>query len=572
VTTLLVLLAALAPSAASAFPSDGEIKAILRARVDTLEQSVGIVVGVIDSTGSRFVSYGTTYRDGVAAVDGRTLLEIGSISKVFTSLLLADMVLKEEVSLRDPVADYLPADVDLPRMGDRHITLEDLATHRSGLPRMPDVALSLSLETQTPEFSEQQLYDFLSRCTLVHDIGSQYMYSNLGVGLLGQALANRAGKDLEELLMERVCKPLGLPDTRFSLSAEQESRQAGAHDWIHNPTPQLQFGALKGAGSLKSTAADLLSFVAANAGLVEVSESLWPAMHVTHLSRQNTPFGKVRVALGWHTFTLHGREIVWHNGATLGNVAFAGFDREAGKAVVVLSNARGIIDDIGIHLLDPEYGIASLDEKDTRPQPTAPVAIEQLRPLVGEYSIGPNLVIVLTIEDDKLYLDLDGFKLEMAALSEREIYNDLMPHVFKFEMDEEGLVDEVSMNFFGRSIKGLPLEHYRSRPIRVAEASDDDGLRSLVGTYALVVDGDSLLVKVTHDPGLGVIGDLGATGGLSVQADEQLTMPLIETTAGFYAREADAELVFERDDSGLVTGLIIHQDGEHRAAKLGDAQ
>ena len=121
----------------SPVPPDSEIRKILVERIDTFHQGVGIVVGVIEPQGRRVVAYGSLNQGDPRPLNGDTIFEIGSVTKVFTSLLLSDMVQRGEVALADPVAKYLPADVKVPERGGRVITLVDLSTHTSGLPRLP---------------------------------------------------------------------------------------------------------------------------------------------------------------------------------------------------------------------------------------------------------------------------------------------------------------------------------------------------------------------------------------------------------------------------------------------------
>ena len=92
---------------------------------------------MIDAKGRRIVSYGSLEKGDKRVLDGDTLYEIGSITKVFTSLLLADMAQRGEVKLDDPIAKYVPTTAKIPQREGRQITLVDLATHTSGLPRMP---------------------------------------------------------------------------------------------------------------------------------------------------------------------------------------------------------------------------------------------------------------------------------------------------------------------------------------------------------------------------------------------------------------------------------------------------
>jgi len=189
------------------------------------------------------------------------------------------MVLKGEVGLRDPVEKYLPDGVTLPAMGDRLITLQDLVTHRSGLPRMPN-NFRKGMRRGDGEYALSPMYQFLSTCTLVSDIGEKFLYSNLGFGLLGEALARRDGKDLKSVIVDRICDPLRLKDTRFVTNAEQKAREAGRHDWNLEPVASLKLDAMKGAGSLRSTASDLIRFLQANIRLIETD--LWSTLQLSN--------------------------------------------------------------------------------------------------------------------------------------------------------------------------------------------------------------------------------------------------------------------------------------------------
>ena len=169
----------------SPVPPDSEIRKILVERVDAFHQGVGIVVGVIDPQGRRIVAYGSLDKGDPRPLNGDTIFEIGSVTKVFTSLLLSDMVQRGEVALADPVAKYLPPEVKVPERGGRAITLVDLSTHTSGLPRMPSNFHPKDPANPYADYTAEQLFEFISSYQLTRDIGSQFEYSNLGGGLLG---------------------------------------------------------------------------------------------------------------------------------------------------------------------------------------------------------------------------------------------------------------------------------------------------------------------------------------------------------------------------------------------------
>ncbi len=167
---------------------------------------------------------------GQSAVDGNTIFEIASVTKVFTSLLLADMVERGEVKLDDPISKFLPAAVKLPTRNGKEITLVELATHTSGLSRIPDNLNPKDWQNPYADYTVDNMYTFLSGYTLPRDIGSKYAYSNLGAGLLGHVLSLKAGSSYESLVIDRICKPLGMNDTTMILSDEMKSRFAVGHN------------------------------------------------------------------------------------------------------------------------------------------------------------------------------------------------------------------------------------------------------------------------------------------------------------------------------------------------------
>ncbi|HKB14403.1 MAG TPA: serine hydrolase domain-containing protein, partial [Vicinamibacterales bacterium] len=273
---IFILAVAASASAQSAAVPDADIRKIIAERVDVQRQSVGIVVGLIDASGRRVLSHGALAKGDARPLNGDTLFEIGSITKVFTSLLLADAVERHEVALGDPVSRYLPATVKMPERGGRAITLQDLAMHTSGLPRMPSNFKPADPANPYADYSVEQLYQFLSSYELARDIGTQYEYSNLGGGLLGHVLALRAHTDYASLVRERITTPLGMTSTTIVLSPELKARLAVGHSPTLQPVANWDLPTLAGAGALRSTTNDLLTFLAANLGYAQ--SSLAPAM------------------------------------------------------------------------------------------------------------------------------------------------------------------------------------------------------------------------------------------------------------------------------------------------------
>lgn len=338
--------------------SDAEIRQILIDRIDKDRQSVGIVVGQVGPSGRRIVAYGELDKDDSRVLTGDTIFEIGSVTKVFTCLLMVDMVQRGEVALIDPIAKYLPAAVTVPERGGKSITLQDLATHTSGLPRLPTPYVPPDPANPYAHFSVEQVYEFLSAYELPRDIGSQYEYSNLGGGLLGHLLARRAGLDYETAVRTRITGPLGMTSTSIALSADQQSRLAVGHNAALMVVSNWELPTLAGAGAMRSSAHDMLTFLAAS---LDTNTSPFASAMAEMLTvRRPTGVPGMDVALGWHILTRDGTELVWHNGGTGGYRAFIGFNTQSRAGVAVLSNTATPIgvDDMGLHLLDARIPLA----------------------------------------------------------------------------------------------------------------------------------------------------------------------------------------------------------------------
>ena len=285
------IFAILTPSFAgtqTVLPSDVEIRKILAERVGENEKAVGIVVGIIDPQGRRIISYGQRSAGDARPLDGDTVFEIASVTKVFTALLLADMVEKKEVTLSDPPSKYLTAAaIKLPERNGHLITLLDLATHTSGLPFMPADAPPFN-DPAAAKYSTGDLKRYLASYQLTRDIGSEWDYSNIGYWILSEALSARAGKDIEDLIRSRVLTPLKMTDTDFELSPKMKSNLAPGHDSALQPAPAAStipiYSIMPAGGGLYSTANNLLTFLSQCMGYEP--SPLAPAMNVALSNRR----------------------------------------------------------------------------------------------------------------------------------------------------------------------------------------------------------------------------------------------------------------------------------------------
>jgi CubicO group peptidase (beta-lactamase class C family) len=339
------------------------IHAILAKRVGIDRESSGIVAVVSDAAGSRLFTYGSADTADNRPLDGDTVFEIGSITKVLTALILVDMVERGEVAITDPVANYLPASVKVPEYNGKPITLLDLATYTSGLPNTPNNFAPKNRLNPWADYTVDQLYAFLSGYALQYEPGTHYEYANLGFGLLGHALARRADKTYEALLVERICDPLGLRSTRITLTEDMRSRIAQGHNGRLEPTPLWDIPTLAGAGAVRSTANDLTVFVEACLGRRQMPLRA-PLARLLE-TRRPTDVPGHEMGFGWFISNdlavrmmreTHGDEIAWKSGGTGGFLTFIGFSTISRQGSIALSNAfRHDPVDLGMHLINPDF-------------------------------------------------------------------------------------------------------------------------------------------------------------------------------------------------------------------------
>jgi len=426
--------------------TDAALRQILQQRIKN-KKAVGIVVGRLQGTNRSIVAAGTLALNSSRPVNGDTLFELGSITKVFTGILLGDMANRGEVRPDDPATKYLPPIAKMPSRNGHVITLAHLASHRSGLPGMPE---NLTPAETFANYSMEQGFEFLSSYELPRDPGSAYEYSNFGIGLLGDLLARRAHTNYEQLVLDRICKPLGMNDTRVKLSPEMQGRFAIGHDDELNPAKHLEFLGFAGAGALHSTANDFLKFLAAV--LNPQDDRLSKAIQASQAARTNTVgpdgFGPGdEVAWGWR-FNTSSDEIIGHSGMTAGFHGYMGVNRKRNRAVVVFSNCSRSIDDIALHLLQPRnelipYGKAiALDEA-------------TLERYVGTYVVTPTLEVTVTREKNEMYIQVTHqSKAEIFALARDEFFSEGPPR-FSFRTNASGIVTELIVRQAGKDHRGV---------------------------------------------------------------------------------------------------------------------
>ncbi|MGY5127619.1 serine hydrolase domain-containing protein [Streptomyces nigrescens] len=268
--------------------------------------------------------------------------ELGSLSKTFTVLLLAELARSGVLSLEDPLAAHLP-DLPLPHPYSRRITLRHLATHTSGLPRIPADLIAGALvhpySNGYARYDTERLLQTFARTRPRNEPGTRWRYSNFGLALLGPAMSRAAGAGYPALLTDRLLSPLKLTDTTLGPGTTGTDAIGHRTNGV-TPVGSADMGAFIAAGSVRATPGDLLTYLEA------------------HLSPEDTPLaGPLRdvqvpqLRRGWrkrntHTLTWYQHPaargpLLFHVGATFGQQAFLGYHPASHTGLVALATRRG---------------------------------------------------------------------------------------------------------------------------------------------------------------------------------------------------------------------------------------
>lgn len=386
-----------------------------------------VVVAITD--GGKHEIYGFGHGPNNKAPDGHTLYELGSVSKVYTSLLFADAIQRREVELDTPLAELLPPGVTAPTKDKVAITLRHLALHTAGLPRVPPtVAQQGEQPDPYAKFDEDALYRDLVHTPLAVVPGTQVEYSNYGVGVLGFVLGKKLDGNYARAVTARVLKPLELRDTFVGTPPEVAARRAiGTNDDLA-AVPPWTFDALAGAGALVSSARDQLALLDAELDAAAGGQTtLRRAMKLTQEPQLDVPATQTNEGLGWQ-IDRAGR--YWHNGATGGYHAYVGFDPKTRRGVVVLaSTSTSLVE----HLADVLYKVME------GAPPAAPVlaTAKQLSEFAGHYDLAGEK-LALTAAGNRLYVEGSGEpRHRLLPISEHEFWIEALQTVAVFERDDK---------------------------------------------------------------------------------------------------------------------------------------
>ena len=425
----------------------------MKERVDALAQPyidsgtvVGMTIGIIHEGRQEFFGYGVLDKDvaedSQTIPDADTVYEIGSVSKLFTSLLLADAVVGGELKLDQAARELLPDGGTMPAFRDGGaITLKQLATHSSGLPRLPSNLEMTDPENPYATYTDKALFEFLNQHSLKRAPGSHYGYSNLGAGLLGNLLAKHAKSSYEELLKSKITTRLGMASTSIALTPSQQSRLAKPYTEAGIATKNWDLPALAGAGAIRSTAADMIKF--ADAQLNRPEGELGEAIQLAWKKHEKSlEPGQIQMGLGWHV--AGDRSTRWHNGQTGGYHSGLFVSRKEKCAAVLLCNSSS--GEAGVLAEQVMRMLAGASEKPRVFAKLLEVPQEVLQRYVGRYELAPGVIFTVTTQDDKLMVGLTGQSTHRVyPRSETEWFYKVVDATLVFDVDDDGVCQSVML-------------------------------------------------------------------------------------------------------------------------------
>lgn len=389
-TKLLVLLLSLASVAAIAQDNLQQAIDKIASPYVSAKQNHALVIGIVNETGQHFFVYGENEKGSGKIPDSLSVFEIGDVTSVFTTTLLSVMEGINNIELIDPVQKYFPENINIPvyqkinctpieqqpssserqihtiyycypdaSFHPRQILLCDLASHTSGMPPYPgNLHHRLNSENPFADYTTSDLYSFLNNYYASYPTGLKYKYSPVGIAMLGNGLAWKAGMDYEKLLQKKILQPLQLKNTFVSAPVDFHSPVMTGHNIKGKAVIPGDFDAMSPALGLHSTPADLLTFVATNLNMKTTTADLQKALVNTQYSRVAIEDDKMLrgsyAAFGWINTPLAGADktdITWQHGKTAGFAAYVGFIKADNSGIVVLSNSANPVDELGIKIL-----------------------------------------------------------------------------------------------------------------------------------------------------------------------------------------------------------------------------
>jgi CubicO group peptidase (beta-lactamase class C family) len=494
----------------------------------------GAAVAWVDADGVAFFQSGTYSATDPRAITPDTQFELGSVTKVFTALLLAESERLGKVSRLDPAAKYLLPPDDPAQKALAKITLLSLTTHTSGLPRLPGNIGANPDGRPDPyaAYDRGKLVEALRLHGPVAPVGRSMAYSNFGVAVLGEALAAAWGTTYADALRVHVLDPLGLQATTVGLAGLPPPAGLAPGHAAGRAVPNWTFQAFAPAGALRSSARDMSLFLSACLG--KGGAPLHAALAATLVPQEAVEDTGGHIGLAWLLTDDPEVPVAWHNGATAGSHAFVAFSPKTGSGIAILSN---------IQLGSEALGFGLLGAKP--PHPKVEV-VANASEYVGRYPLNPGFAIDVTEANGALRLQ----GTNQPVLGLRPVGPDRfavtgVPAEISFERDGAGRITALVLHQNGLDQRG-PRGEIPPAPREVALPIET--LREYVGSYPL---SPAFVITISEEG-----------GNLFAQATGQPKVPIFASAKDeFFYKIVNAQFSFQRDAAGKVSGLVLHQNG-----------
>jgi CubicO group peptidase (beta-lactamase class C family) len=502
--------------------------------------SGGAALVWVDSEGAAFFQSGKYSAKDARAITPNTQFELGSVTKVFTSLLLVESERLGKVSRLDSAAKYLlPAD-DPAQPALAKITLLSLATHTSGLPSLPS---KFPYDPANPDpyatYNREQLVQALRTDGVVAPAHNTMAYSNFGVAVLGEALASAWKTTYADALRTHVLTPLGLKKTSVGLAGEPASSELAPGHVNDKVVPNWTQLAFAPAGALRSSAREMAIFLK-EALAIDDESPLHAAFEATLQPQFVAEDMGGHIGLSWMLIDDPAHSAAWHNGATAGSHSFVAIDRKSGRGLAILVNSENGPEALG-------FGLLGVNPPRPKVEP-----VKDTTSYIGRYPLSPTFAIDVKEEQGGLHIQATG----QPAFRLREVSPDYftvvgVPAEISFERDSKGKVTALVLHQNGASQRGVrgdlpPPPKEVTLPV--------EALRQYVGNYPIA---PTFVIAVTEEG-----------GALFIQATDQPKFPVFASAKDeFFLKVVDAQISFQRNDAGKVIGLILHQNGNDMPGK-----
>lgn len=405
-----------------------------------------ISIGVVYDGNKVWTGHFGTLTPGGRKADDSTVYEIGSISKVFTSILLADAVTQGKVGLDDSIDKLMPSlKKSNPKVGSS-ITFKHLSHHMSGLDRMPSNIKPADPTNPFDGYTRKLLDSYMASVKPKNKPNQKNQYSNLAVGLLGDLVARSSGVDYETLIKTRIAKPLGMKNTMLTVPKKLESKFAPPFNAALQPDKKWDFQALAGAGAIRSNIADMVEFIKANLnppknGVGQALELAW---------KQHLKKGKDHQGMGLGWMIAGDGSTRWHNGMTGGYQSMMLISRRYKTGVVLLCNTAGSgTDQLAEQIIQTCMGMKVKPKEFSNIK----VDVKTVERLSGKYRMAPGVFLTVKTNDGKMSAQLTGQTfLTLQPLNETEWKYDLVDAKLKFELPAKGSSSKVTLFQSGREM------------------------------------------------------------------------------------------------------------------------